>query len=128
MQKRNKLILTSRWRAGFGPLFSIPVLVALAASSTFAAGGGEPSGYAALVRRAAPSVVTVLVEELSVGAGKRAADRANAATGNDGVEGIIRRLLSGANSAPGNGEKPTTALGSGLSFVRTDSSLRIATS
>lgn len=61
------------------------------------------SGYAELVRRVAPSVVTVLVEEQGQGAGQRAADRAVATTGYDSdaaMRAIIRRLLSGPGSNP----------------------------
>jgi serine protease Do len=119
MRRRNRLIGASRWHAGSRALRSIPVLVAFAGSFTFAASGAEPSGYAALVRRAAPSVVTVLVEEMSVGAGQRAAERATTDTGNDAAEAIIRRLLSGANRVPGNADKPTAALGSGF-VIRAD--------
>ena len=75
----------------------IPVLVALFQPITCAAGDAMPASYAPLVRRVAPSVVTVIVEELSVGAGERAAARTNADSGYDAVGAIIRRLLSGAN-------------------------------
>ena len=60
------------------------------------------SGYAQLVRRVSPSVVTVLVEEQSQGAGQRAADRALAATddADAAMRAIVRRLLSGPGSNP----------------------------
>lgn len=76
------------------------------------------SGYAALVRRAAPSVVTVIVEERSVGAGERAAARA-ADTGYDAVGAIIRRLLSGADASSGGDDRAAGALGSGF-VIRAD--------
>ena len=46
----------------------MPVLVALFQPFTCAASDAMPSGYAALVRQAAPSVVTVIVEEQPIGA------------------------------------------------------------
>src|ERR1700682_38192 len=70
---------------------------------TCAANDAMPLGYAALVRQAAPSVVTVMVEEQSVSAGARAAARVTADTGYDAVGTIIRRLLAGANGLPGSG-------------------------
>ena len=75
-----------------------------------------PGGYAALVRRVAPSVVTVMVAEQTVGAGQRAAERANADTGSgyDAVGELIRRLLSGATGNPSGDERGTGALGSGF--------------
>src|ERR1700734_2212574 len=79
----------------------IPVLVAFFQPLTCAAGDAVPSGYATLVRQVAPSVVTVIVEERSVGAGERAAARATADAGYDAVGAIIRRLLAGANGSPG---------------------------
>jgi serine protease Do len=63
---------------------------------------GAQSGYAELVRRVSPSVVTVLVEEQSQGAGERAAERALAATDDSdaAARAIMRRMLSGPGSAP----------------------------
>ncbi len=58
------------------------------------AGSGGTEGYAALIRRVAPSVVTVLVEEKRVSAGQRAAELASADNAND-VGAVIRRLLTG---------------------------------
>jgi serine protease Do len=74
------------------------------------------SGYADLVRRVSPSVVTVLVEERALGAGQRAADRALAGAGTDSdaaMRTIMRRLLSGpdGNQEPADGG---SALGSGF--------------
>jgi serine protease Do len=97
----------------------IPVLLALFQPFTCAASDTMPSGYAPLVRKAAPSVVTVIVEELSVGAGERAAARATADTGYDAVGVIIRRLLSGANGSPRGDAKASRALGSGF-VIRAD--------
>jgi serine protease Do len=76
-----------------------------------------PLGYSALVRRVAPSVVTVLVAEEGTGAGQRAAQRAQASD-TDAVGVIIRRLLTGAAGDTGNGEA-TAALGSGF-VIRDD--------
>jgi serine protease Do len=78
-----------------------------------------PSGYAALVRQAAPSVVTVIVEEQSVGAAEHAAARATADTGYDAVGALIRRLLSGAAGNPGGDDRASRALGSGF-VIRAD--------
>jgi serine protease Do len=78
-----------------------------------------PSGYAALVRQAAPSVVTVIVEEQRVGAAEHAAARATADTGYDAVGALIRRLLSGAAGNPGGDDRASRALGSGF-VIRAD--------
>jgi serine protease Do len=96
----------------------VPVLAALVLSFTCFAGDNVPSGYAALVRRVGPSVVTVIVEEQRIGAGARAAERVNAATSYDAVGALIRRLLSGANTNPGN-DGASGALGSGF-VIRAD--------
>src|ERR1700726_2968826 len=83
------------------PLLPAAVLAVLMRPFTCAASDALPSGYAALVRQAAPSVVTVIVEEQRIGAGERAAARATTDTNSDAVGAIIRRLLSGANGSPG---------------------------
>jgi serine protease Do len=92
----------------------IPVLVAFFQPLTCAAGDAAPAGYATLVRQVAPSVVTVIVEEQSVGAGERAAARATADAGYDAVGAIIRRLLAGANGSPGTDDRASGMLGSGF--------------
>jgi serine protease Do len=97
----------------------MPVLVALFQPFTCAASDAMPSGYAALVRTAGPSVVTVIVEEQRIGAGERAAARAAADTGADAIGIIIRRLLSGANGSPGGDDRASHALGSGF-VIRPD--------
>ena len=74
-------------------------LIALVMPLAALAGGGGTEGYAALVRRVAPSVVTVLVEEKRVSAGQRAAELASAENAND-VGAVIRRLLTGSGGAP----------------------------
>ena len=61
------------------------LLVALAHPPGSAADGAVQSGYAALVRRVAPSVVTVMVEEKRVSAGQLAAERVNPDAGADAV-------------------------------------------
>jgi serine protease Do len=91
----------------------VAVLAALMQPLVSGANDAMPSGYASLVRRVAPSVVTVIVEEKSIGAGERAAQRATADTGYDAVGAIIRRLLSGANN-PGGDDRASGALGSGF--------------
>jgi serine protease Do len=98
---------------------AVLVVIALAGPLTCGAMDTPPSGYAALVRRVAPSVVTVLVEEERVSAGQHAAERATGSSGNDAVGAIIRRLLSGPGAAPERGEGASTALGSGF-VIRAD--------
>jgi serine protease Do len=80
---------------------------------------GPPAGYAALVRRAAPSVVTVLVEEERKGAGDRAAEGATARNNPDAITSAIRRLLSGLDANPNGDEGAGAALGSGF-VIRAD--------
>ena len=91
----------------------ITLVAALLLSSAMA---HAQSAYAQLVRRVSPSVVTVLVEERSEGAGQRAADRALAAASNDpdaAVRAVMRRLLSGPDSTPDTGGGGSV-LGSGF--------------
>src|ERR1700688_4515416 len=114
MDNRNRLAVTCAHA-----LRLIPVLVALIQPFTCAANDAMPSGYAPLVRTAAPSVVTVIVEEQRIGAGERAAARAAADTGADAIGIIIRRLLSGANGSPGGDDRASRALGSGF-VIRAD--------
>ncbi len=83
-----------------------------------ATGGAAPSGFAALVRKVAPSVVTVLVEEVRVSAGQRAAARANSGD-YDAVEAVVRRLLTGSAGDPGRDADAAAALGSGF-VIRAD--------
>src|ERR1700722_6680797 len=97
----------------------IPVLAALFQPFTCAASDALHSGYAPLVRQAAPSVVTVLVEEQPVGAGQRAAEQATADNGSDAIGTLIRRLLSGAKGSQGDDERASRALGSGF-VIRAD--------
>jgi serine protease Do len=92
----------------------MPILVAFFQPLACVAGDAVPSGYATLVRQVAPSVVTVIVEEQSIGAGERAAARAAADTGYDAVGAIIRRLLAGANGSPGSDDRAAGVLGSGF--------------
>ena len=97
--------------------------IALAAASVGTESCAEPSGYAALVRRVAPSVVTILVEEEPINAADRAAARAQrraeAQADLSAVNAIIRRLLSAQADDAGRGEESTGALGSGF-VVRED--------
>ena len=64
-------------------LLAVVVFALLVALLVHSATSTAQSGYAALVRRVAPSVVTVLVQERGEGAGQRAADRAVANTAYD---------------------------------------------
>src|ERR1700732_462408 len=93
---------------------SLVVLLLSLASTADSAGVG---GYAGLVRRTAPSVVTVIVEEKPVSAGQRAAERASAENSID-LGALIRRLLTGGSGAPED-QRPTGALGSGF-VIRAD--------
>lgn len=83
----------------------------------------EPPGYAALVRRVAPSVVTVLVEEERVSAADRAAARAErravADSDPNALNAIIRRLLVAPTDDSARGEDVAQALGSGF-VIRED--------
>ena len=72
-----------------------------------------PQNYAALVRRVAPSVITVIVEDKHVGAGALAAEQASAENNGNDVGAAIRRLLTGSLGPPDN-ERPTGSLGSGF--------------
>ncbi len=98
-------------------------IVALSGSLSGAASSGAPSGYAALVRRVAPSVVTVLVQEERIGAGDRAAARAATRVAADAdpnaVSAIIRRLLSAPSGNSERDEGPSGSLGSGF-VIRED--------
>ncbi len=94
-------------------------LVVLAYPPDCAADGVGQTGYAALVRRVAPSVVTVMVEEKRVSAGQLAAERANPDAGADAVGELIRRLLSGATGNRSADERGAAALGSGF-IIRAD--------
>ena len=96
---------------GMAAAFAV-VLAMLVRSSSSAA----EAGYADLVRRASPSVVTVLVEEQGQGAGQRAVDRVLAASDYDpdaAIRAIMRRLLSGPGSLP-DADEGGSVLGSGF--------------
>ena len=95
------------------------LLVALVRPPYCAANDAVQTGYASLVRRVAPSVVTVMVEEKRVSAGQRAAERANPEAGADAVSELIRRLLSGASGNRSADERAAAALGSGF-VIRAD--------
>jgi serine protease Do len=87
----------------------------LAIAAVYSVGSAAQSGYADLVRRIAPSVVTVLVEERGEGAAQHAADRAVERTDveTDAVSAMLHRLLSGPGAGPDTGERGG-ALGSGF--------------
>jgi serine protease Do len=92
---------------------ALTLVCTLAGLSAYAGNSIAQSGYAGLVRRVAPSVVTVLVAEQSEDAGQRAAARATADAGDEGVREIMRRLISG----PGSSQEPPdggAVLGSGF--------------
>lgn len=92
------------------------IIASLVALMIHSATSAAQPGYAQLVRRVAPSVVTVLVEEKAEGAGQHAVDRAAANTdynANVAMREIIRRMLSGPGSTPDPGEG-ASVLGSGF--------------
>jgi serine protease Do len=102
-----------------GVLISIVLLGPMIGTVSCAA----PSGYAALVRRVAPSVVTVLVEEEGISAADRAAQRAErravADADPNALNSIIRRLLVAPTDDSARGEDAARALGSGF-VIRED--------
>jgi serine protease Do len=88
---------------------------AFALASAYPFASSAQTGYADLVRRIAPSVVTVLVEEQGQGAAQHAADRAAARTDieADAVGAMLHRLLSGPGAGPDT-EEGGSVLGSGF--------------
>ncbi len=97
-------------------LLIVVVTALLVALLVHSATSTARSGYGQLVRRVAPSVVTVLVEEQGKGAGQRAADRAVANAdydANAAMREVLRRMLSGPGSSADAGEGGS-ALGSGF--------------
>ncbi len=97
--------------------------VALAGASIGTGSCGEPKGYAALVRRVAPSVVTIIVDEERVNDADRAAARAErriqADVDPNAVNAIIRRLLSAQADDSRHDEDAVGSLGSGF-IIRED--------
>ena len=108
--------IESFYRAGVLPALSLGAI--FLGSLAFADTSAADPGYAALVKRVAPSVVTVLVAEQSVDAGQRAAARATADAGSEGMREIMRRLISGPGSPPESGDGGAV-LGSGF-IIRAD--------
>jgi serine protease Do len=101
-----------------GPLIAAGMLVALLPCASAFARGESTAGYAELVRRVAPSVVTVLVEEQGRDAGQRAAERVSGDDDDATVRAVVRRLLGGpaaADETPDGGE----VIGSGF-VIRAD--------
>jgi serine protease Do len=97
---------------------SIAAAVALGGVLFCTISSADPSGYAALVRRVSPSVVTILVEEAALSAGQRAALSARARD-YDSIQSAIQRLLSGVNGDQSRDDGATASLGSGF-IVRAD--------
>jgi serine protease Do len=97
---------------------SIPAVFALGAVLFGTPSSADPSGYASLVKRVSPSVVTILVEEATVSAGQRAALSARARD-YDSIQSAIQRLLSGVNGDQSRDDGATASLGSGF-IVRAD--------
>src|SRR5580704_3746616 len=90
---------------------SIPAAIALAGVFFCTPSAADPSGYASLVRRVSPSVVTILVEEAAIGPAQRAALRARARD--------YDSMLSGASGDQSGDDGATASLGSGF-VVRSD--------
>ncbi len=117
--------MSTRSIHSFRPLRRLAAVVFLVLTGPLlgASSCAAPSGYAGLVRRVAPSVVTVLVEEERVGAADRAAERAatRAAANADpnAVGAIIQRLLSAQSGDLSRDDGPSGSLGSGF-VVRED--------
>jgi serine protease Do len=95
------------------------IIAGLACGPASRAAGLTGNGYAALVRRVAPSVVTVIVEERSVSAGQRAAEGVTPGNDADAVGALVRRLLSGGGGSGSSDERAAGALGSGF-VIRSD--------
>jgi serine protease Do len=99
------------------------IFITLAATLAGAVSCAAPPGYAALVRKVAPSVVTVLVEQEPISAADRAAaraaNRAAAEADPNTVSAIVRRLLAAPSGEAGRNEGATGSLGSGF-VVRED--------
>jgi serine protease Do len=104
-------------------LRSILVGIALVGPLVGTVSCAAPTGYAELVRRVSPSVVTVLVEEERISAADRAAERAERRATADAdpnaLNSIIRRLLVAPAEDTARGEDLTHALGSGF-VIRED--------
>ena len=100
------------------PQLAFALAAAVCQLAHSAAGAVVNGGYAAVVRQAAPSVVTVLVEEQGESAGQRAVERATGDTQYNDMRTFILRMLSGPNNSPmpASGE---SALGSGF-IIRAD--------
>jgi serine protease Do len=96
----------------------LPTAAAFAAVLFCTPSGADPSGYASLVKMVSPSVVTILVEEATVGAGQRAALRARGRD-YDSMQSAIQRLLSGVSGDPPRDDGVSASLGSGF-VVRAD--------
>jgi serine protease Do len=98
-------------------------VVALAGLSIGTGSCAEPGGNAALVRRVAPSVVTIMVEQQRVNEADRAAERAErraqAEADPNEVNSIIRRLLAAQSDVPRHDDGPSGSLGSGF-VIRED--------
>jgi serine protease Do len=97
-------------------VFAVVIIAALGAFLVHSATSATPSGYAQLVRRVAPSVVTVLVEEQGEDAAQRAANRVLANTdydANTAMRELMRRMLSGPGGSPDAGGG-SSVLGSGF--------------
>jgi serine protease Do len=125
MEDRRVGRLASGWRQVSSPAgtMRIPALLLAAASAAaqwvHPAAAAVPGGYADLVRQAAPSVVTVLVQERGESAGQRAVERATRDTQYNDMRAFIRGILAApgsSNPVPGEGG---SALGSGF-IIRAD--------
>jgi len=89
-------------------------LASAACQLAYPATGAVNGGYAAVVRQAGPSVVTVLVQEQGESAGQRAVERANGDTQYNDLRTFIRRMLSGSGNGNPVPSEGGSALGSGF--------------
>ena len=101
----------------------LPAIALLICLSGTGSACAAATGYAALVRRVAPSVVTILVVDEPVGAADRAAAREVRRAADDtdptAVNEILRRLLSAPGGRGSGDEGISGSLGSGF-VIRKD--------
>jgi len=112
--------VSSRWAAW--KVRTLQLVLALASAAcqpAHPASGPVNGGYAAVVRQAAPSVVTVLVEEHGESAGQRAVERATGDTQYNDMRTFIRRMLAGPGNSNAVPSQDGAVLGSGF-IIRAD--------
>lgn len=95
------------------------LLSVVAVSFCHAAASTGTSGYAELVRQAAPCVVTVMVEEQPESAGQRAADRAAGGAQYNDLRALLHTMLAGVSGGEPASSDHEMSLGSGF-LIRED--------